>query len=373
MTLFVPHSWDWSARDRTKQTTQALAGAAALGTLGSTLFKRNMPFRGIKRQRTGTHTRFTPTGVYRSVGTQTRSMVRRKRRSSGRGFTKEHDKAFIYRKKRMPYRKKKRWVRFVKKVNAVDERELGTKSVVFNNQFEDENGAASAQGVNSFCLYGIKSSEVTKNDIKTIVDAEPTTETTRENVNNTTKFMFHSGVLDMTIRNTSGGASAEEQVAEFALELDIYEISVGGYPYDTSNLVFNNLEDYFAAGAGDTNSIGVTTAINLQDRGVTPWDVTNTLSRYRVKIWKKTKYFIPNGSTITYQVRDPKRHVLTKGGMSEYAGYNKKGLTRNVLLIYKAVPGIQVSGQNRERITVGITRKYMYKVEGSNMSESSYY
>lgn len=39
MSFFIPHSWDWSGRDRTKQTSTLLAGAAALGTLGSTVFK----------------------------------------------------------------------------------------------------------------------------------------------------------------------------------------------------------------------------------------------------------------------------------------------------------------------------------------------
>ena len=33
--------------------------------------------------------------------------------------------------------------------------------------------------------------------------------------------------------------------------------------------------------------------------------MTYSLSRWGIKIWKKTKYLIPNGDVITYQMRNP--------------------------------------------------------------------
>ena len=122
-------------------------------------------------------------------------------------------------------------------------------------------------------------------------------------------------------------------------------------------------------GAAGTNLL-------LNDRGITPFDVTFALARGKCKIWKKTKMFIRNGQTATYQYRDPKRRVWSQNYMDAGIGCNMPKATHWILIIAKAVPGITVGSTGgtttRERLTIGLTRKYLYKIEGANDDRTEY-
>ena len=102
-------------------------------------------------------------------------------------------------------------------------------------------------------------------------------------------------------------------------------------------------------------------------RGCTPFEKTKALAEFRVKIWRKTKYFLKPGQTLTYQTRDPKRHSVYKNRILKTdQGFNYPGMTKILFVVYKSVPGITVgsgAGQTQEQISYGVTRKYMYKVE----------
>ena len=72
-------------------------------------------------------------------------------------------------------------------------------------------------------------------------------------------------------------------------------------------------------------------------------------------------------------MRNPKRYVRTVGGMKEAEGCNYGGMTKFLLIIYKAVPGIIVGSANTtEKVHIGLTRKYLYKVEGMNEARDRY-
>ena len=296
---------------------------------------------------------------------------------SGRGLTFQHDRQFIYRKKRMPRRLRKRWGRFVRKVRAVDERGLGTRTVVFNKTFSgtyEQNSTAGNQIVSAFALYGNKSSVSQYDDLNQISALENTgnpTEAAGDTVDKTTKYLFQSAVMDMTIRNTSGDGAVLNDL--ITLELDIYEISVRYKGYDTTNGSYIHLKSFFDIATGDTKNIGgAGVDIQLTDRGVTPFDIPMALSRYKIKIWKKTKFFLRNAQTLTYQIRDPGRHSITHEELVEGAGCNRIGWTKHVLIIAKAVPGIDVGPTKKEIISVGVTRKYMYKIEGMRDDRDRY-
>lgn len=290
---------------------------------------------------------------------------------SGQGITEQYDVANIYRKKSMPRYKKRRWRKFIKKVNAVSERDLGSRTVVFNDQLTQTANTANQQGVLTLALYPQKSSNNWLNDISAIsaienFEANPTT-AAGITIEKSTKFLFQSGVLDLTVRNTSFQTDATSTGCK--LELDVYEI------YMSKDAIIgtsgqNNLSSVFAAADADTKVIGGgANTITIQSRGVTPWDVTYALSRYGVKIQKKRKYFLEAGGTFTYQMRDPSRYVLDQNDMFDRAGCNRRKMTKFLYLFYKAVPGITVgtsAGEFQQQISVGVTRKYLYKIEGAN-------
>lgn len=135
----------------------------------------------------------------------------------------------------------------------------------------------------------------------------------------------------------------------------------------------------FNDGTDDTNpdnSGNVKTYINY--RGVTPFDQTQALSQWGIKIWKKTKYMLFNGESATYQFRDPRRHVIQKKTMDETLGTNLPGCTKWILFIVKPAAGYATFPEYDAyvaavaNLTVGCTRKYMLKVNQGATKIGSY-
>jgi len=310
-------------------------------------------------------------------GTQTRT--RTKNKTSGQGVSTQHDRKLIYVKKRMPYKKRQKWKRFKGKVLAVAERNLGTRTVVFNKSISTTNNVFGNHGLLSVGLYGHTSTTSSEwNDINAIAALENIADPSAIGGNTTylnTKFFFQSGVMDATFRNTS--IDNDTLAENVPIEMDVYELQVGAMTDNTANDLRSPI-NLFEKAQNDTNIIGgpgiSKDGCDIEKRGVTPFDVPTALSRYRVKILKKTKYFLSGGQTITYQYRDPSRRVMYKQRMQETSGFSRK-FTKILWVVYKAVPGFAVGTGNfnvTERLSVGLTRKYMYKIEGMNEDRDAY-
>lgn len=289
------------------------------------------------------------------------------------------DMRSIYRRKRMPYRKKRRWVKFVKQVHAVSEKELGLRTVLFNDQITQTN-SAETQSLLTLCLYPCRGS-AWLNDLRQIGELENDggNPTAAEGgyLNGNTKIMFQSAVMDITIRNTSQKLVDKDPAnplldvwdlaPEAAVELDIYEVYIRKLAsnnttnFDNVTSMLNQYDDPEIGGTG--------TGIGISDRGATPFEFGAQMGRTGIKILKKTKFFIPNGQTITWQTRDPSRHSTHYGELTRTESFNMPGWTKTYYLIYKLVPGL-TSGTNegnyRKQLSIGLTRKYSYKVEGFN-------
>lgn len=372
MSFFIPEGAQWNAlaRDATKQ--RVLAGASL--SAGLTGLSRMAYAYGPRFKRRRLNPKRIPRGRKWNRGLA--ALRRRKRYTSGKGVTTQHDRAMIYRKRNMPSRTKRRWKGFARKVKWIDESKLGTRTVVFNTSDSDTNTSAQQHGVFGLGLYTQSSTAKTYlNDLDYIANLENTgnpTAVADATIDSTTKFMFHSAVMDVTFRNTSYIANDTTNLGG-TLEVDVYEMSVGAYGRDSVNGVYITLESFFTVGAGDTQTIGgaIGQDVTIVKRGVTPWDLPTALSQSRVKIYKKSKYFLPSGGTFTYQVRDPRRHVSNYKNMEESEGCNKRGWTRWIMIVYKVVPGFTVgpgAGQVTESLSYGLTRKYMYKLEGFNQT-----
>lgn len=303
-----------------------------------------------------------------------------KRPTAGRGVTYEHDRQQIYRKRTMSFRRKRRWRRFKRRVKAVAEKDLGSRTVVFNRATTFENTTDGNQIIGSMAIYPLKSSLSTwMNDLKTLSNLENLGDQTAlegGTVTDSTKFLFQSAVLDVTLRNTSD-KNDENLNPDATLEVDIYEITSRRQFYDSATAAYEDLQNAFLVGSNRTGKLDNTgTSCDLFLRGCTPWDLPHSLSSLKAKIWKKTKFFIRSGQTCTYQYRDPKRHVMTFDYMNNKPGCNVPGLTKFIFVIAKSVPGIEVGTiagtKTRERLRVGITRKYFYKVEGFNEARDRY-
>lgn len=308
---------------------------------------------------------------------QSYTSTKRKRITSYTGILggTNADTRLIYRKKRMPRKKRKRWARFVKKVGAVEERQLGTRTVLFNDNITQVNSGVGKQSTLTLALYGFRNqTHLWMDDLNQIGQLENEANPTAAagaTINQNSKVMFTSAIMDITLRNISTfRASAVDSLsADAALELDIYDVYLRKDAGDISSSanfdsVTQMLQRYDELEIGGTG-----TGIEIDSRGVSPFELGSALGRCGIKIMKKTKFFIPNGQTITWQCRDPKRHVCRYGDLEQNDGWVRPGWTRAYFLLYKLVPGLtqgSTDGTYKAAISVGITRKYAYKVEGFN-------
>lgn len=290
------------------------------------------------------------------------TMTNRKYATSGGGITSQYDRKLIYRKKRMPYKKKKAWKKFNRKVLAVNTKELGTSTVVRNDlvqlDFNLVPGEDTHQSRNIVALYPLKHTVKTYWDDLNQIAAD-----TR--LAPSSKIIFCSGVLDMTIRVQSIlKQSPATGNPSLSAEIDIYEISMRNATGQSGEAA--DLENAFDLGHTNTANIpGLGSGLAQNSRGWTPFDCTEALSQYRIKVWKKTKYFLSAEQTLTYQVRDPKQHIFTKDQIPTASAANWPGVTRWIYIAWKPVPGYTyVAAPNNDtlRLNIGVTRKYMYKI-----------
>jgi len=331
------------------------------------------------RNRRGTRPSFSGPNLARSrlaasrAFSRSRTMTRNRRQTSGLGITTQHDERRIYRKKSMPRLQRRRWKTFKNKVLAVSEKDLGSRTTLFNATYTFQNTDPTLHNMVSMALYPNTSNIAYLNDLDTISNDEvgAWTAATGGVVDKTSKFIFKSGILDLTFRNSSTFTAIATPNPDSAakLETDIYEILVNGITDDSSG-TYNSLQSLFSSAAGDTQNIGgAGTGIAFNRRGSSPWDFPMALSRWKIKIMKKTKFMTPNGDTFTYQMRDPKRRVASKTALDLAQGPNRRGWTKWILVISKLVPGLTVgttAGTYQESLDVGITRKYFYKIEGQS-------
>lgn len=277
-----------------------------------------------------------------------------RRVTSGRGITTQYDRSRVYRKRSMPRRKKRSWKRFVRKSQAAIDKTLGSYSIVLNDQVSVTATAETTdQAIGQFALYSMKdATNAWLNDMAGIAAQFNTSFSTTDS----TKWGFKSGILDLTVQNVSLDAASGG--TGFGVEVDVYEIT------SSSNWEsYGNTPKTLSAVIGDgwTNTVTLGTQLSLAQRGVTPWDATQALSVYRLKIWKKTKYFLGYGNTFTYQIRDPKSHFIDQQRMEDGNSTNKPGMTRWLLMIAKPTPGVTLGTGGQTALAVGVTRKYMVK------------
>lgn len=299
--------------------------------------------------------------------------------TTGQGITDQHDRSRIYKKKFMGGRKKRTWKRFVRKVNAVAEKTLGSRTAVFNRSVTFTNTTAGNQGLGYMALYSLQGVESWMNDLNNISATENQGDPTSAagiNIAGSTKFLFQSGILDMTIKNNTQRIELEGNIG-ISIEMDVYEI-VSSKKWADLN-AGTSIQDipaaYGEAEAEVKDINGASGGVNLAKRGCTPWDVPHAISKYGLKILKKTKYFLGPQQTMTYQIRDPKRRPITQDFLAESTGGNMRKWSRHVLIVFKSVPGFTIgtgTGEVTEQILCGITRKYFYKLEGANQDRDAY-
>lgn len=342
----------------------------------------------------------TPENVGRAVrflrnarggSSSTRTGRSRPRSSTGGGvLTVQHDYKRTYTKKRMPRRKRQAWKKFTKKVQAVNLKDRGLITVLYNKRVLDT-GPAGGQAIVACHLYGFNgqpdTAEAGNSDLVTIVNnnvmlrgqeylnnatgTAPNLQLRDYNTKNPTeKIMFESAVLDMTVYNP--GTST--------LEVDIYTIR-----YNKFNIT-DEPEIRGSFTTGDEADIGVVQFgdalanvfpnITLRNRGATPFEMGTVLSRHGIKILGKEKLYISGQQAVNKQFRDSKNRYFDPRGLNQTEGFNSaksittykyKDYTKTYLVVAKNVdPDVALTPS----VQVGVTRTYKYTYEGLKQNKN---
>lgn len=286
------------------------------------------------------------------------------------GVTQQHDKARIYKKKYMRKGKKRAWKKFVKKVQAVNLKDRGLVTALYNNLFSPVAESAGAQLIFEMHLYGFKSAAASSaagcNDIATLISSDFQTrqgvqknfstnalETTFGKDGAADKIMFESAILDATISNNNSTT----------VEIDVYAIRYNKFTKGN----FSTLRQAFQIAENDlTSSVQGNVGpgqplLTLDSRGCTPFEIGKGISASGIQILGKEKYLISAGQAITVQLRDPKNRYFNASDFIESStSYKYSNWTQTYLIIGKKV----VEDETPMTLRIGCTRSYKYTYEG---------
>lgn len=321
---------------------------------------------------------FAPTGVKRS------------KTSSPAALTVQHDYRQTYKKKNMPKYKRKAWKKFSKKVLAVANKDRGLVTVLYNRRIYSTDVLATQQCVLATHLYGHNgdasaNNECGQKDLATIVSNNlllggyevVNTDSTLAQFNTgaispVEKIMFESAVLDMTLFNPTNGT----------LEVDVYTIVYKKFNVNNETKLVPSFADFnettadvapmqWGVGAGSSFP-----KIDLKQRGATPFEMGQVLSRHGISILKKEKFYISAGQSVNKQFRDAKNRYFDPRGYSVSSGsasnestttYRFKDYTKTFLVVAK---NVNPASSELPRIEAGVTRTYKYTYEGLKINKN---
>lgn len=284
------------------------------------------------------------------------------------GVTTQHDRANVYKKKYMPRRRKTQWKSFVRKVQAVNMKDRGLVTALFNSVFNPVASSASAQLITELHLYGGNStdavnspgvadlSQIVLNDWNTRFGTNLTGTVTLERslTPATDNIQIESAILDATITNNNSTT----------VEIDVYTI----YHKKYTKGAFTSLKDVYSKAASSVYTDVVESEsvaqslLTLDSRGCTPFDLGKGSSLANLVISRKEKYLISAGQAITLQMRDAKNRRLNPQDIltSTSPCYKYSDWTRSYLIIGKKL----VEDANPMSLRMGVTRTYKYTYEG---------
>lgn len=367
------------------------AGATYGWHIGKQLYKarygtngmRSPPYTPQKKRMAPTGSR---SGPKRSRYAPTSSSRYRGPYMTATAVTQQHDIKRQYTKKKRPKRQRKIWKKFVKKVQAVNLKDQGLVTVLFNSSYTSTDVGAGSQTFLELHLYGLRSGAAGVcgvNDLATLVSSDlnltsfkaPLAGGIGGNVivqgyqpegpggysknQPIEKIRFESAIMDATIYNASTNV----------MEVDIYTIVY------SKNLKgnFSSLSNVFQY-ALDNNQIptqanpadGVinnNTALSIATRGCTPFELGAAISIGNIKILKKEKVLLQAGQAFTQQHRDPKNRKFDPKMFYTSSANNYKipGMTVTKLFIGK---NVDPNSSTPPLLRAGCTRVYKYSYEG---------
>lgn len=234
-------------------------------------------------------------------------------------MTSQRDTRLMYRKKRMPYRKRKQWTSFKRKVTAVQISNTTLQTVV-RQQVMYVTCAANRSSKAACTIYGMNGnggSEGTTgttsgigqiDDMADIINAKYGTTSGPQK-----KLLFASACLDVHVYGFGSGPGI----------LEVYEI-VARKDFTPALATYDSPEDLYDQGYLDIATVGTTATSGTL--GTTPFNCRLFCQHF--KITKKYRVQYSQGETLSFQMRDPGNHFISGNILGKPSLGWKKGVTK---------------------------------------------
>lgn len=259
----------------------------------------------------------------------------------GRVITTQYDAATRYRRKPMPRRKKSSWVSFVRKSQAVNQKSQALNSKVISYPTRTT-WVANAQASVGFCLYPIQMGNAAQD--RDVLECFTDQYGGAGGVTDygSRKLFFKSGCIDIQLQN-SGSASCI---------VDCYRI-VMKQNYQTANTTVGGI---WNATFSEQN----TGAIGNANVALTPFQNPNFCRVF--KVLSKKEVLLSAGQVTTFQLRDPKNHLISGRTMiAEVTGIPY--ITTGMFFQIRGVPGGGATPElSAGSINFGIQKTYNYAI-----------
>jgi len=224
-----------------------------------------------------------------------RSMFGSKKQSNTGFITNQYDVKTQYRRRRMPRRRRKAWVRKVRMVNAITNNKLGTQLQMFRS-FLTGTVPAGNQTSWSAGIYGENGVVATANDFG--IDDLAQLNSYSADTSKMNTWHLKSAVVDIEISNIGGDGYNN------SFTVDCYEIICRKSVNAQSASAIAGPSDMFVKGFGLQDLLGTATALGSTTPGVVPFQ--NAIFCHHFKILKKTRVLLSVGQATHFMFRDAK-------------------------------------------------------------------
>lgn len=236
-----------------------------------------------------------------------------------RPITGQRDQSQLYRRKRMPFRRRKRWVQFKRRVNAVIEKRTGVKFTVLVNT-QNATSSANKQGyTNIHTIMGLNGTATSTNDVSILLD--------------------YAVIGGLITSKTAGkivitGCLCETQVHNVGLE----DAWLDCYYWRSKKQVPTSLGDFGAVWVDAlVDTIGLFpvggSALDPNDYGATPFQGVQLAKT--VRVFKKTRTLLTPGGVVQVETRSGKNYPRTWSFDEEYS---MDRCTEGVFFVFYGVP-----------------------------------
>lgn len=347
------------------------AGAASGAVLGYTIGNVPGAYYGMRagyslgKRRRGTKKPY-PSSKRRRLGARVS-----KKSIAMDGVTRQRDDKMLYKKRRMPAKKRKQWKKFVKKVNAVEIKDRGLQIVKYNqNGVTGTNVPALGQTYKAVHLYGCGATagEPGSRDLtllgqdvevqsvnwlkRTGGDINPTI----PNVKNLTEIRMQSAQLDMYIKNTGN----------VVLLIEVYHL---WYVKNNNCPSFGDTVGWVEAVeqrkqeyAGST--VTDMSAVDMNTFNCSMFDEPQFISKLGATVKSVRQVYLGSGEIHHMQIRDPKNYNINLFNYKQQDGVNYQGYVDPKLTETYVVVAKNIDSVTEGQFTVNGCRTYRYTVEG---------